>query len=97
MIELRNNQRLKELGFRLLIPVHDEVIAECPKENVRECSKLLAETMSKAAEKILEMPIKCDVELTYCWYGTPIEGSDIRIVETSTARQFENELKGNDA
>ena len=57
LIELRNNQRLKELGFRLLIPVHDEVIAECPKENVRECSKLLAETMSKAAEKILEMPI----------------------------------------
>lgn len=69
LIKLNNNPELKELGFRLLIPVHDEVIAECPEENVKECSKLLAETMSKAAESILEMPIKCDVAITKCWYG----------------------------
>lgn len=72
MIELHNNERLKELGFRLLIPVHDEVIAECPEENARECSELLASTMSLAAEKILEMPIGCDVEVTKCWYGDTI-------------------------
>ena len=73
MIELNRNTRLKELGFRLLIPVHDEVIAECPEENVKECSKLLAETMSKAAEKILQMPIKCDVAVTREWYGEEIQ------------------------
>lgn len=72
MIELNKNTRLKELGFRLLIPVHDEVIAECPLENVKECSELLSKTMSKAAEKILKMPIKCDVSLTNCWYGEEI-------------------------
>ena len=72
MIDLYNNQRLRELGFKLLIPVHDEVIAECPIENVKECSKLLADTMSKAAEKILEMPIKCDVTVTREWYGKEI-------------------------
>ena len=72
MIELNNNQKLKDLGFRLLIPVHDEIIAECPEENVKECSKLLADTMSKAAEKILEMPIKCDVTITKEWYGEEI-------------------------
>lgn len=72
MIELNNNEQLKQLGFRLLIPVHDEVIAECPEENVKECSKLLAETMSSAAEKILEMPIKCDVSITKEWYGEEI-------------------------
>lgn len=73
MIDLSKNEHLKELGFRLLIPVHDEIIAECPRENVKECSKLLAETMSNAASKILEMPIKCDVELTREWYGESIE------------------------
>ena len=73
MIELNNNERLKELGFRLLIPVHDEVIAECPEENVKECSELLAQTMSKAAERLLEMPIKCDVAISKCWYGEEIE------------------------
>lgn len=72
MIDLGKNKRLQELGFRLLIPVHDEIIAECPEENVAECSKLLADTMSKAAEKILMMPIKCDVEITREWYGDSI-------------------------
>ena len=73
MIDLYNNERLKELGFKLLIPVHDEVIAECPEDNAKECAKLLADTMSKAAEKILEMPIKCDVECSKAWYGETIE------------------------
>lgn len=73
MIDLYNNKRLQELGFKLLIPVHDEVIAECPEENAKECAELLATTMSKAAEKILEMPIKCDVEITKQWYGERVE------------------------
>ena len=73
MIGLQNNYRLKELGFRMLIPVHDEIIAECPEEYAKECSELLADTMSKAAEQILDMPIKCDVEVTKCWYGERIE------------------------
>lgn len=73
MIELNKNEHLKELGFKLLIPVHDEIIAECPEENVKECSKLLSDTMSKAAERILEMPIKCDVTITKEWYGEEIE------------------------
>ena len=72
MIELSSSKRLQELGFRLLVPVHDEVIAECPEENVKECSKLLAETMSHAAEEILEMPIRCDVSVTKEWYGDEI-------------------------
>ena len=73
MIELHENQRLKELGFRMLIPVHDEIIAECPESTAKECSELLAATMSKAAEQILEMPISCDVEITKQWYGETIE------------------------
>lgn len=69
MIKLHQSERLKELGFRILIPVHDEVIAECPEENAKECATLLAQTMSEAAEQILEMPIKCDVSISKCWYG----------------------------
>lgn len=72
MILVGNNERLKELGFRLLIPVHDELIAECPEENVKECSKRFAELMSRAAMSRLTIPIKCDVELTRAWYGDPI-------------------------
>lgn len=69
MIMVTSDERLRELGFRLLIPVHDELIGECPKENAKECSLRLAEVMSEAAERILKMPFKCDVEITREWYG----------------------------
>ena len=72
MILVGNDERLKELGFRLLIPVHDELIAECPEENVKECSERFAELMSQAAQSRLTIPIKCDVEITKAWYGDSI-------------------------
>jgi DNA polymerase I-like protein with 3'-5' exonuclease and polymerase domains len=68
---INNNKRLKELGFRLLIPIHDEYLAECPRENAKECAKLFSDCMCAAAEK-LNLPISCDVEVTYRWYGEPI-------------------------
>ena len=73
MILVGNDKRLKELGFRLLIPVHDELIAECPKENVKECSERFAKLMSEAAKSKLTVPISCDVEITKKWYGERIE------------------------
>ena len=77
MILVGNDERLKELGFRLLIPVHDELIAECPEENVKECSERFAYLMSEVAKSRLEIPIKCDVEITKAWYGLPFAVSDI--------------------
>ena len=73
MILVGNDERLKELGFRLLIPVHDELIAECPEENVKECSERFAQLMSEAAQSRMTIPIKCDVEITKAWYGESIE------------------------
>lgn len=97
MIKLSENEQLNELGFRMLIPVHDEIIAECPEEHAEECAKLLAQTMCEAAETILEMSIKCDVEVTKVWYGEPIDGKEKKIGESNTAREFENELSESDA
>lgn len=69
MILVGKDERLKELGFRLLIPVHDELIAECPEENVKECAERFANLMSQAAEGRLTIPIKCDVSISKEWYG----------------------------
>jgi DNA polymerase-1 len=76
MILVGNDKRLKELGFRLLIPVHDELIAECPIENAIECKQRFAQLMSDAAKDRLEVPISCDVEVTKEWYGEKIELED---------------------
>ena len=73
MIKIGNDKRLKELGFRLLIPVHDELIAECPEENAKECVERFSQLMSEAPGEKFSIPIKCDVEVTRCWYGEPIE------------------------
>lgn len=73
MILVGNDQRLKELGFRLLIPVHDELIGECPEENAKECAARFSQLMSEAAKSKLTVPISCDVEITRAWYGERVE------------------------
>lgn len=92
MILVGNDERLKELGFRLLIPVHDELIAECPEENVKECSERFAMLMAKAAESRLTIPIKCDVEITRAWYGDTISGEKLKERESKTSHAMDAEL-----
>ena len=93
MILVGNDERLKELGFRLLIPVHDELIAECPEENVTECSERFAMLMAKAAESGLTIPIKCDVEITKAWYGDTIYGQQLKNRESKTSHAMDAELR----
>jgi DNA polymerase I-like protein with 3'-5' exonuclease and polymerase domains len=71
-INIYNNKRLRELGFRLLVPIHDEYLAECPEENAKECAELFSQCMCEAA-KDLDLPISVDVEITKKWYGERIE------------------------
>jgi len=71
-IELFNHKELKELGFRMLIPVHDEIIAECPVENAKRCAELMSQCMINAGRDLC-VPLTCDVELFYSWYGESID------------------------
>lgn len=71
-IEIDNCEELKQLGFRLLVPVHDEFLAECPEKNAKRCAELFAKCMSDAARD-LAMPITCDVECSKAWYGEVID------------------------
>ena len=73
MILVGTDKKLKELGFQLLIPVHDELIAQCPLETAKECSERFAMLMSEAAKDKLEVPISCDVEITKAWYGESVK------------------------
>lgn len=68
MINVANNQELKELGFRLLIAVHDELIGECPIENKERCKELLSQEMVNAALPEVTVPMKCDAGDFKSWY-----------------------------
>ena len=56
----------------MLIPVHDEIIAECPVENVKRCAELMSYCMKHAGSDLC-VPLSCDVALFYSWYGEEID------------------------
>ena len=73
MIAIDNDERMKELDFHLLIQVHDEVIGECPKENAKEVKERLSLLMREAPKGMIQLPFRCDCEVTYNWYGENLE------------------------
>ena len=68
LLNIYESEEWKKLGGRLLIPIHDEILCEFPKENYEEGAKLLSKLMSDAGN-FLPFPINCDVEITPNWYG----------------------------
>lgn len=61
MIMIHNDKELNDLGFKLLITVHDEVLGEAPIENSERVGERLCEVMVQAAKvKCDSVPWKCD-------------------------------------
>lgn len=79
MILLGTNEELKSLGFRMLFPVHDEVIAECPFENRHRCGELMSQLMIQSGAGTISVPMKCDVEKFFYWYGPDVDDEDDEI------------------
>lgn len=67
MCKIAKDPILKKLGFRMLIQVHDEIIGECPEENVKEASERFAYVMSHAAEDKIPIPFSSDVAIEHHW------------------------------
>lgn len=72
IILVGNDEQLKEWGFKLLLPVHDELIGECPEENASKVAKRFSQLMVEAASDLC-VPSKCDVEISRCWYGETLD------------------------
>ena len=70
MIQVHKDSVLKELGFQLLLAVHDELIGECPVENQDAVADRLCEVMKHAAEPEVTVPFKCDATVERNWYWT---------------------------
>lgn len=68
MNSVYRDAELNHLGFKLLIGVHDELIGECPVENVEAVKKRLSEVMINAAKPDCVTPMKCDADGFFAWY-----------------------------
>ncbi|EAZ05778.1 hypothetical protein OsI_28011 [Oryza sativa Indica Group] len=71
MLEIERNARLKELGWRLLLQVHDEVILEGPTESAEEAKTIVVECMSKPfyGTNILKVDLAVDAKYAKSWYA----------------------------
>ena len=72
MVSIFNDEVMKELGFRILVPVHDELLGECPIENSEKVEKRLAELMIKAAKPECSVSMKVDTYRVNHWYADEV-------------------------
>jgi DNA polymerase I-like protein with 3'-5' exonuclease and polymerase domains len=72
MVKISNDIRMKELGFRILVPVHDELLGECPVENSEEVEKRLAQLMIEAAKPECSVSMKVDTYRVNHWYADEV-------------------------
>jgi len=68
MLKVENNPEWNAIGGRVLVPIHDELIAEVPIDKWKEGGEILSKSMCEAAN-FLPFSIHCDVTTTYHWYG----------------------------
>lgn len=68
MINIDNDPRLKELGFQLLLTVHDEVIGQCPSENAEEVAKIIPEIMVESSKPNVICPMVSESSIFRHWY-----------------------------
>lgn len=69
MIMIHNDKELNDLGFKLLVTVHDEVFGMAPTVNSERAGQRLCEVMVEAAKvKCGSVAWKCDPYVVKRWY-----------------------------
>ena len=68
MLLVFHDPEWQEIGGRVVIQVHDELIAEAPMRNAKRAGEILSRLMSEAGN-FLPFTISCDVTTTLRWYG----------------------------
>ncbi len=68
MIQIHNSQELRDLGAKLVMTIHDEVMLECPALYAEQASEILPRIMIDAAAPYINVPMKCDPAVESRWY-----------------------------
>ena len=77
IVAIANNQELKDLGFQMLVPIHDEILAQCPLANAQRCKELFMYEMENCAKDKVPLDIKTDPTCSFVWYGEEIDLDNI--------------------
>ncbi|MFS8016843.1 putative DNA-directed DNA polymerase [Helianthus anomalus] len=71
MLEISKNARLRELGWKLLLQVHDEVILEGPAESAEVAKAIVVDCMLKPfdGKNSLKVGLSVDAKFAQNWYS----------------------------
>lgn len=69
MIAIYKHQRLRDLGFKTLYVIHDEIAGQCPKENAPEVAEILKQVMIDSAKEVCSVTMKVDTYILRHWYA----------------------------
>ena len=68
MLKLHTDEKLKELGWELLLQIHDEVIMEGPEEFAEEAMERVLYCMENPFQKKLRVDLNVDAKTEKTWY-----------------------------
>lgn len=75
MIKVDRDPIMKDLGFQLLVTVHDEMFGTCPRENSEKAAERLSTLMNEAAVELCpNVPWKSDGYCLSRWYEDEVAG-----------------------
>lgn len=68
MLLLHEHERFKELGWKILLQVHDELICEGPEESAQEALEIVKYTMANPFKQPLRVELVVDAKIGNTWY-----------------------------
>ena len=68
MVKLYHNDKLKELGWKMIHQIHDEVIMEGPEESAEEALAILKQIMENPMDEPFKVALEVDAAICDNWY-----------------------------
>ena len=68
MLKLHRDERLAEMGWKVILQIHDEVILEGPEESYQEAMDIVVNTMERPFEMPLRVKLEVDAKSDKSWF-----------------------------
>ena len=68
MVKIAQNRELKELGWKLLMQIHDELILEGPEESSKQAFEIVKNNMENPFDFKLRVDLEVDAKIGDNWY-----------------------------
>jgi len=68
MLKLHRNERLRKIGWKMLLQIHDELIVEGPEETAEEAYQIVVDCMAHPFKQDLLVDLVVDASIADTWY-----------------------------